>query len=959
MTYYKRFGRRSIDNGYSAIPILPRGKRPGYHALDGTVVAITQWEHWCTEPPDQYAVDLWSSLECGVGIACGSVIGVDIDILDADIAESFEADVLRITGVKEAPTRTGRAPKRLLMYRAVDAIASQNMPPWWIDKAAGVKYGMEILSHGRQFVSYGIHPDTAREYVWRDGSPADTPVDELPEISAAQIELIAQRYEEVSGVRRAAAPSSAAPASNRSDQAEPAAIDWILNALPNEGGWDDWTRVCIAAVNAGATFDQFDAWSAKHPKYSSTETLRRWNTAQNNRGSTGIGSLVNILSRHGIKLPREVRLHREPENLHIDLRAIGDSIEEWAPQAERPRPITLEFDPALHGDQRRDVRLTPAEFAAYIRHLSAEMRQIEALNNGATRRLWESKFPLTPFPVDVPAPSAEQIAEISAKILAQACPLTDIQVLPESLANDDMLRRIETLLNGDNDPTELDTPVKYGGLVVRVTPQDKPLVPDQLSMPPDGLIREFSEWNCATAPRKIMPFSVSAGIALVSTLIGGSVKLRTGLRSNVYMINVARSSSGKNHAINGVQSVLKALGITTRHVLGSNVTSAAAIRNAFEAALGDREEAEEATQETGKKVEDDKRRADGTSMSKLLITDEFGKFWQSNSGNQNQHAAGIMSDLLTLYSASNSVWTGTAMAGKRAAEIPYPHLTILGATTTEALFAGMTTNTLAEGHINRLNIVEVDIDPTRMRSTIESFWRGEASHEIPASVVQTAGALSNWSMEHFNGPLDIDRAEIIDMDDGALQFIADVSQLEDAVRAKALTTPGVNEQAFGRMAENAAKFALISAMSRFASRVWGSRDALTPVGRPIVTRSDVVWGFCLARYSAERFAYVARRQLPSADKKQSLMEKLIAVLDESKDAGMRRSDVRRALGCANSHIAPLIADCLAEGDVIEAAEKTRGRASTRLFLSRHAKAAVASGKLDAANLTPASAGALK
>ena len=959
MTYYKLFGRRSIDNGYNAIPIIPGGKRPGYHAMDKTVVAITQWEHWCTEPPDQYAVDLWCALDCGVGIACGSVIGVDIDILDAQKAQEFEEAVLALTGVKEAPVRTGRAPKRLLLYRARDAIASQNMPPWWIDRAADVKYGLEILSHGRQFVSYGIHPDTGREYVWRDGAPADTPIDELPEISAAQVELIAQHYEKVSGVTRAPQASTPMPSSFRGDQAEPAALDWIMQALPNDGGWDDWTRVCIAAVNAGCTFDQFDSWSSKHPKYSHEETLRRWNTAQANRGTLGVGSLVNILGRYGIRLPREIRLHREPDHSHIDLRAIGDSLDEWAPQVERPRPVTVEFDAALHGDQRPDVRLGPIELAKYLRYMSTEMHQVEALNNGTMRRLWESKFPISAFPADVAAPSAEEQVAIWAKIHAQACTLTDIQVLPEAIANDDMLRRIESLLNGDIDPTELDTPVKYGGLMVRATPQSKPLVPDQLSTPPDGLIRTFAEWNCSTAPRKIMPFSVSAAIALVATLIGGAVKLRTGLRPNVYMVNVARSSSGKNHAINGVQAVLKALGITSRHILGSNVTSAAAIRNSFEAALGDKDESETETQETGKKKDDEKRYADGSSMSKLLVTDEFGKFWQSNTQTGNQHSAGIMSDLLTLYSASNSVWTGTAMAGKRAAEIPYPHLTILGATTTEALFSGMTANTLAEGHINRLSIVEVDIDPTRTRSIIESFWRGETPNEVPAAVAQTASALSNWAMEHFNGPLDVDRAEVIDMDDGALNMIADISQLEDAVRGKALTTPGVNEQAFGRMAENTAKFALISAMSRFAGRVWGSNDALTPVGRPLITRTDVAWGFCLARYSAERFAYVAHKQLPSADKKQSLMEKLIALLDASREVGMRRADVRRNLGCANSHIGPLITDCLAEGDVIEVTEKTKGRPTTRLFLARHARAAVAAGTLDASNLTPASAGALK
>ena len=70
--------------------------------------------------------------------------------------------------------RIGRAPKRLLVYRAAEPFAGFKYPP------------VEVLGLGQQFVAYGRHPDTGEPYQWPVETLADLAPEELPAITEAQ-----------------------------------------------------------------------------------------------------------------------------------------------------------------------------------------------------------------------------------------------------------------------------------------------------------------------------------------------------------------------------------------------------------------------------------------------------------------------------------------------------------------------------------------------------------------------------------------------------------------------------------------------------------------------------------------------------------------------------------------------------------------------------------------------------
>jgi Bifunctional DNA primase/polymerase, N-terminal len=116
---------------------------------------------------------------CNIGIVCGRVVAIDIDAEDPAVAEQLAA-LAPATPFQ----RVGRAPRILLLYRPAEG-----------EIIPSTKFGcVEILSAGRQFVAYGIHPDTRRPYEWIDSrhTPLTAATNDMPIITAASVEAFAE-----------------------------------------------------------------------------------------------------------------------------------------------------------------------------------------------------------------------------------------------------------------------------------------------------------------------------------------------------------------------------------------------------------------------------------------------------------------------------------------------------------------------------------------------------------------------------------------------------------------------------------------------------------------------------------------------------------------------------------------------------------------------------------------------
>lgn len=254
-----------LNNGYSPIPVM--GKKP----------ALDNWRE--NIAPEGYG-------GYNVGILCGKIAAVDIDITDKEIAEQLKDYALQICG--ETTYRIGKAPKVLLVYRS-----SGNR------KKVSKRYDcgrIEVLGEGQQFVAFGTHPDTKRPYIWPGlmGSILDTPAASLPLISEEQMRDIISRFESIMAEKglKPLTKESTLTGDNLDydpddplDRVAPIGVPLdrckaILKDLDPDCSRDEWRNVGMALhfefSGSPEALALWDEWSSKGAKYKAGEPEKQW-----------------------------------------------------------------------------------------------------------------------------------------------------------------------------------------------------------------------------------------------------------------------------------------------------------------------------------------------------------------------------------------------------------------------------------------------------------------------------------------------------------------------------------------------------------------------------------------------------------------------------------------------------------------------------------------------------------
>ncbi|HEV7266172.1 MAG TPA: bifunctional DNA primase/polymerase [Falsiroseomonas sp.] len=174
LSFMTSHGAHLADNGYAVIPIMPGSKVPGRFTT-GRWAPYPDWTRHADRPTKPFEIDIWQCWpDCGVGIARGTVVGIDIDVLDAALA--IELASLASSMLGDTPClRIGQAPKRLLVYRAATPFAGRKRLP------------LEVLARGQQFVAHAIHPGTGRSYTWPEETLLDVPLAKLPAVDEAGV----------------------------------------------------------------------------------------------------------------------------------------------------------------------------------------------------------------------------------------------------------------------------------------------------------------------------------------------------------------------------------------------------------------------------------------------------------------------------------------------------------------------------------------------------------------------------------------------------------------------------------------------------------------------------------------------------------------------------------------------------------------------------------------------------
>lgn len=290
--YMKNLGARMVDEGFHILPLAPGQKYPAEYGINGWR-HMARWDRYGTRQPTALELMHWAQWPgAGIGVVCGrAVVAIDIDFPDAEQAYRAHQMTQEHLGITPAH-RIGAAPKLLLVYRAVQEIASASLGRF------------EILGLGRQFVSYGIHPTTQAPYVWPVEGLADLPPDALPAVTAAQIEglcaAIAQAFPGECATMTPLASRAFRTKAIGSLRADPGAVTSALAHIPNADlSYTDWMRIGMALKGAlgPAGADLFQNWSAQSAKNAPRATAKAWLSYQPDR--IGAGTIFSIAKSKG------------------------------------------------------------------------------------------------------------------------------------------------------------------------------------------------------------------------------------------------------------------------------------------------------------------------------------------------------------------------------------------------------------------------------------------------------------------------------------------------------------------------------------------------------------------------------------------------------------------------------------------------------------------------------------
>ena len=269
--FMARHGARLVDLGYRVIPIMPGTKAPGlYHSKSWG--GYRDWTRHCGRSTKAFELSIWKDFPagCGVGIACGNVVALDIDVLDRAVALRIEAAAREVLGDTPA-VRVGLPPKRLLVYRAKGKIHPIKRHP------------LEIIAHGNQFVAYAIHPVTQKPYEWINEPLDEIMLERLPLVTQEQCEqflagaesmLPAELRQRRLGRERSWEHFGGGDLLGTAEGVA-SAIEWISN---DDLAYDDWVYIGMALK--GALPDDglviWREWSARSQKNDPGVTDKAW-----------------------------------------------------------------------------------------------------------------------------------------------------------------------------------------------------------------------------------------------------------------------------------------------------------------------------------------------------------------------------------------------------------------------------------------------------------------------------------------------------------------------------------------------------------------------------------------------------------------------------------------------------------------------------------------------------------
>lgn len=345
-----------------------------------------------------------------------------------------------------------------------------------------------------------------------------------------------------------------------------------------------------------------------------------------------------------------------------------------------------------------------------------------------------------------------------------------------------------------------------------------------------GVLRLFVDECVRTAIRPQPFLALGAAICVVGTLAGRRYRTKTDLRTNVYVAGIAESGGGKDHAPEVARRAIEAAGLG-HYLGGETLASGRAVLTAME-----------------------------SHPVKLFQIDEFGLFLSSVTGPKAPaHKAEVWTELMKLYSRAKGTYRGTEYANRKEnprVDIVQPCCTFYGTSTPSTFWAALAGGAMSDGSLARFLLFISDNNRPERNPSAGVF---EPSDELLSGLLAVAAGRGgaaigggNLPQPHTATMTSQDRPDpyTVPMSEAAEEAHQKGLEAEDAWARKVEGTPQAT--IVNRLGENAAKLALISAISRNPSD-------------PVISVSDVEWGWLLAEHCTRSLLQDATRYLADSD----------------------------------------------------------------------------------------------
>lgn len=355
-----------------------------------------------------------------------------------------------------------------------------------------------------------------------------------------------------------------------------------------------------------------------------------------------------------------------------------------------------------------------------------------------------------------------------------------------------------------------------------------PLPPSLLRVP--GFISELMDFSLATAPYPEPAMSFCAALVMQGFLAGRKVRDASDNRSNLYVLALANSGVGKEHPRKVNANLLVAAGML--EAIGDGLASGEGIEDAM-----------------------------FMHQSKLFQTDEVDGLIQAISKDKDARHERIMTVLLKMFTAANSVYPMRVKAGKQSpGVIDQPCLCLLGTAVPKEFYAALSPRMLSNGFVARMVVVEAgrrgvgqDVTPCELPNRlIETARRWEAL--VPGG---SAGNLQSWHP----------RPLLVPHDESALSILRDFRERADADYAAAEAKGDtVGMSIWARANEKARRLALVHACSERALE-------------PVIGRAAATWATAFVEHLTRRMLFKAAEHVAESDF-ESRCKRLVGVLRE-------------------------------------------------------------------------------